>query len=724
MTTITQAEKNVETTQDRPWAYATIYVPVDNSEYSNRAIDVAVKLGAAYHSQMVGSHVYAATMHDYRFKQMEFTLPEEYLQEDEIERQRKIHDSLIKMGLELISDSYLAQMCSRCKEQSLEFLPKMMDGKHHAEIIKDIASANYDLVVLGALGIGKVKDSLIGSVCDRVTRVCAQQDIWVVKHIPEEGEVERDTILVGIDGSPQSFGGMLTAVDFAKRFGKKIELIGVYDPYLHYAVFNGIVDVLSEKAAKVFRFEEQNQLHEEVIDTGLAQIYQSHLNVAESMAREEGVEVTKTLLDGKAFQKILDHSRKLKPWLLVLGRIGVHSEKDETALGSNTENLLRLAGCDVLLSTRAAHPHLDLRAEESILWTDEAKERMKRVPEQVRGIARTGILRLAIEKGHSVITNVVIDEAMDRFMPKRAAQATMDLAETLAIEVAKRRLISMCKHCGHTAKEERPAKCPVCGSIDFEVISKEMIDRIAESEGGTEIETTYDGRKLKWSSEARQEVNGIADKYQRRRAIARIQKGARVKGYDTITLDFARNVIYDEVGVNPLTLVKKDNSPAFELKAENVSGLSTQSLDTDKKLIAVDAKGKQLLSVFDWTDEAVARILRVPAGFMRDKTQSRIEEVALDRKLVTVDLDTVEAGIELGRQMMAEMLAQAQAPRTDAIDRVSAAPDKCPVPHADLKPEGINIKKTESHVYNGTPQQPLNEEGVMSELDKLRRGSN
>ncbi len=92
--------------------YKTIYVPVDNSDYSNQAISVAVDLGKAFESKMVGCHVYAAKMHDYRFKQMEYTLPEEYLEETELERQRKIHDSLITMGLKLISDSYLAPMRS------------------------------------------------------------------------------------------------------------------------------------------------------------------------------------------------------------------------------------------------------------------------------------------------------------------------------------------------------------------------------------------------------------------------------------------------------------------------------------------------------------------------------------------------------------------------------------------------------------------------------------
>jgi len=46
---------------------------------------------------MIGCHVYAARMHDYRFKQMEYTLPRN-TRGDELSRQRKIHDSLITWG--------------------------------------------------------------------------------------------------------------------------------------------------------------------------------------------------------------------------------------------------------------------------------------------------------------------------------------------------------------------------------------------------------------------------------------------------------------------------------------------------------------------------------------------------------------------------------------------------------------------------------------------------
>ncbi len=634
--------------------YKSIYVPVDNSDHSNRAVTCAVGLGKAYEARLVGCHVYAAKLHDYRFRQMEYTLPEEYIDEVELERQRKIHDSLITMGLKLISDSYLEGMSKACVASGLAFEPRMMDGKHHTEILKDLAGSAHDLVVIGSLGIGRARDSVIGSVCERVARQ-SDRDVWVVKHVPEPDEAERDTILVGVDGSPQSFGALMTAIDLARTFGKKVEVMAVYDPYLHYSVFNGIVNVLTEQAAKVFRFEEQNQLHEEIIDTGLAQIYQSHLEVGERMANEVGVEVKKTLLDGKPFQKILDHARKTTPWLIVLGRIGVHSPKEETGLGSNAENVLRGSLCDVLLSTRLEVPRLDVRAEETVRWTPEAEARMTHVPDQVKGIARTGVLRLALEKGHSVITNAVIDEAMDRFMPKSASAATTALAEAVALERARSGPVSMCRACGVAATQSEAVRCTVCGASDFEVITQEMIERIAAVEGGLQEETTYDGRKLRWSEEARKGLWTMKNAYQRRRVKARVEKRARMMKLDAITLDFARQVIEEETGA-PLEIAGASAEAARPAATESASAGS------ESRLVARDDKKNPLISTFAWTGDATQRLFRVPAGFMRNKTQERIEELARERSTASIDLPLVEDGIEYGKRMMAEMIATYNAP--------------------------------------------------------------
>ena len=531
-----------------------IYVPVDNSEYSNQAIEMALALAKPWNATIIGSHVYAAKMHDYRFKQMEYTLPEEYQDENELARQRKIHDSLITMGLQLISDSYLDVLQRRCQEAGLAYERKTFDGKHYKVLVEDIAQSDYDLVIMGALGIGAVKDSLIGSVCERVTRR-VQRDVLVIKHLADPVACG-ETIVVGIDGSPQCFGGLKTAIELSKAFHKPIEVVSVYDPFLHYVAFNGIVDVLSEQASKVFRFKEQEQLHEEIIDTGLAKIYQSHLEVAREIARADGVDVQLTLLPGKAFEKLLQHVRKVKPWMLILGRIGIHSQPGEMDLGSNTENLLRLAPCHVLLSSGTYVPPMDLRAEESINWSREAEERMQRVPPLVKGIARTAILRFAMERGHSVVTSDVIEQAMEAFMPGYTGRMMGKVAKVLAIEKVRgdQQLTYICEVCGYTAKTENPARCPVCqaSAEQFQVIDRQVVEAIAAAEGTTLEEATFDGRKLKWSAEARRVLRDVADAYLRRRAKARIEKVARMQKLAVITRELAVPLIEETVGSDRL----------------------------------------------------------------------------------------------------------------------------------------------------------------------------
>jgi hypothetical protein len=293
-------------------------------------------------------------------------------------------------------------------------------------------------------------------------------------------------------------------------------------------------------------------------------------------------------------------------------------------------------------------PRLDVRAEETIRWTPEAEERMTHVPEQVKGIARTGVLRLALEKGHSVITSAVIDDAMDRFMPKSASAATKALAEAVALERAKSRPVSMCRACGVTATQSDPVRCTVCGATDFEVISREMIEKIAAVEGGLQEETTYDGRKLRWSEDARKGLWTMKNAYQRRRVKARVEKRARMMKLDAITLDFARQVIEEETG-SPLEIAA-----------------ATTGIASDMRLVARDDKKNPLISTFEWTDDAAQRVLRVPAGFMRNKTQERIEELARERVASTIDLALVEEGIELGKKMMAEMIATYQGPPSTA----------------------------------------------------------
>ena len=611
--------------------YEKVYVPLDNSDHSNAAIEVAVRLAGATEARLVGSHVYAARMHDVRFKQMEFTLPEEYQHEQELERQRKIHDSLITRGLQLISDSYLDVMKAACDRAGLPFEYKTFDGKNWECLVDDINDSDYDLVVMGALGMGAVKDSMVGSVTDRVVRRIRKDSLVIRDTHPFHGDAS-NRIVVAIDGSPQSFAGLRTAIELARVFGKQVEAVSVYDPYLHYAMFNGIVDVLSAEASKIFRFKEQEQLHEEIIDTGLAKIYESHLRVAQSVAKDEGVEIKTTLLDGKAFKKVLQYVRQDPPWLLIVGRIGVHSAA-EMDLGSNTDNLLRLAPVSALLSSRSYVPPVDVQAEASVAWTEEAEARMEKVPAAFRAITRTAICRYAMERGHSIISSSIIDLAVSEVMPEHAARAmgvepagakaTMDGQET--------RETWICRRCGRPARGQRPDACPVCEGTSFQPVDKAAMVAVATREGGVEEEEAFDGFKVKWTADAKEVLNRVPKGYERRRVKARIEKIARVQRLPSITRDFADTNL-DEAYAPVADIVSDAVPPAPKPPEPDAEPTVT------------------------WTDDAVERMERVPAGFMRMLARTKVEEFARKIRAEMITRDVVEGGLVDARLMMDQAL--------------------------------------------------------------------
>lgn len=390
--------------------YRSIYLPLDNSAHSLRGVDIAIEMAKQTGAQLTGSHVYAAKLHDRRFRQMEGGLPEQYKKEEKLVEQRDIHDDLITRGLSVISDSYLDVFDARCQAAGLTGQRVNLEGKNWQALVNDIGTGDYDLVVMGALGLGTVKYSQLGSVCERVARRI-DRDLLVVRETEARDAVASAPIAVALDGSPQSYGGLMTALELGKLFGRPVEAVAVFDPNFHYVAFNSIAKVLSTEAAKVFRFEEQEKLHEEIIDSGLAKIYQGHLDVAAKLAKEQGVDLKTTLLAGKSFERLLDYVGEAQPWLMVLGRIGVHSGEDMD-LGSATENLLRQAGCNLLLSARCFEPPIEHIAETTMTWTDEAEERMRRVPEFARGMARKAIVKHAAKEGHTVVTSDVIDSLM------------------------------------------------------------------------------------------------------------------------------------------------------------------------------------------------------------------------------------------------------------------------------------------------------------------------
>jgi nucleotide-binding universal stress UspA family protein len=669
--------------------YKTIYIPVDNSDHSNTAVDVGVHLAKTFGSKIVGSHVYAAKMHDKRFKQMEAGLPEEYHDEKELDRQRQIHDSLITRGLQIITDSYLDYVDKKCTEANLPIERRSLEGRNWKVLAEDINTNGYDLVVMGALGVGAVKDSVIGSNTERVVRRVRNSDMLIIKNIqPLTG----GKIVVAVDGSPYSFGGLMTGLALGKAFNMPVEAISAFDPYFHYAAFHSISGVLNEEAGKVFRFKEQEKLHEEIIDSGLAKIYQSHLDISREIAQAEQTDVKTTLLDGKAFEKIIQYVRKDIPALLIVGRIGVHSD-DDMDVGSNTENLLRSTPCNVLVSNRKYVPPIDTQAEYTIAWTEEALRRMEKIPVFARGVAKTAIHRYAIEKGHTIISNTVVDAAVGHILPKGAMDAMRALGGNLdaagidrdrmqADEGVTKDLMGptlsgimtqiveekpkeitpstqayldrmgqtyfVCDGCGYIGKGDTPVRCPVCSAdgSKFKQVDKKIFEVAATSEGELETDVAYDDVPMQWTKDAKEAIRAVPAGFQRRRAKAKIEKSARKLGMTTITLEYAGPMIKEAAS--------EDYTPIFPNKGTGTSPAA------EATVAGTNGNGPnshaEPASLYTWTSEAQARLDRAPEGFMRDCTKALILKHAEKIGATVITIEVANEGIEQAKGYMAEAM--------------------------------------------------------------------
>ncbi|WP_456404977.1 universal stress protein [Thiolapillus sp.] len=571
-----QTQSTTEARADLP-RYASILLAVDSSDHANRGTLEAIALAEHFQAQLTAAHVYAAKLHDARFRQMEGGLPEQFREEQELERQRDVHDDLITRGLSIITDSYLDQV-ETAAAGKLQVQRCSLEGKNYRELVNEANSGRYDLLVMGALGLGAVRGSRLGTVCQRVSRR-SNIDTLIIKD-PTQA-LDNGPIVVGVDGSAKSYGGLLTALSLAKIWECKVKVVSAFDPYYHYVAFNRIAGVLSEEAGKVFKFQEQEKLHEEIIDSGLAKIYQGHLSVAQSIAADFAVEVETVLLDGKPHEVINRYLNEVKPSLLILGATGIHADP-ELDIGGNAEYLLNDAPCAVLLSQREYQPQVDRLASVSTSWTREAEARMENVPSFVRSMARMAILRYAQEKGHTVITENIVEEATAQLMPGHAEQAMGEIVEAY----------------DHGELRRKPDAPEV----------------------------------MRWSDEATSLLLTIKDLSLRGNLSMRAEKKARSAGSQTV-----------EAGHLAAFLDASIATGDFRPGAEAATLPPNQTASSNQ------AAPEQALQ---WQAAALARLMRVPEGFMRDSSRKRIEDYARNHGLNEVSLETAEAGLAEARKAM------------------------------------------------------------------------
>src|ERR687896_821373 len=506
--------------------YKEVFLPVDNSQHSDWAVDRAIEICRASGGRITGNHVYAARLHDVRFRQLETGLPAQFQTPEEIKRQRKVHDKLIEKGLQLIADSFLDELGKRCEAAQVPLTRQLLEGINYEEIVNEVnrgegrlpgligfdpnraasydGGANgrgdvrvggvgrivreeghpapkmvgfparrYDLVAIGAHGLGRQPLSQLGGVVARSLREI-EKDMLIVR---DDTPLAGGRFLVCIDGSSYSYRAMRMALELAQSFGGSLYVCSAFDVEYHHVVFGNIKDVLSVQASKVFKFEEQEELHNNIIDKGLLKLCQANLKRAEVMARElPDVPIKTQILVGKPFQVVMQWAEEIKPSLLVLARHGAH-RIDGTDLGSQAENLVRMAPCNVLLAGTVGIrpediPWIEEDGAASIPWAPEAEVRILRVPPFAQGIARRAVEEFVIEQGGDIVTSPRLDEAIRKLLPTHmqlimgiGTAEEIALAEVKAQEQMKKTRVEGSDSDPDPTDSSVEVKCPVTGRI-------------------------------------------------------------------------------------------------------------------------------------------------------------------------------------------------------------------------------------------------------------------
>src|SRR5205814_469511 len=498
---------------------------------SDWAVDRAIELCGKTDGRITGNHVYAARLHDVRFRQLETGLPARFQTPDEIKKQRKIHDKLIEKGLQLIADSFLDQLAMRCERVGVPVTRQLLEGINYEEIVREVnrgegrlpgligfdpnraagydggaktrsdvrlgengrivaeeedeaaklvgsSGRKYDLVAIGAHGLGRQAYSQLGGVVARSLREI-EKDMLIVR---QEAALKGGRFMVCVDGSSYSYNAMRSALELAQEFGASLYVCSAFDVEYHHVVFGNIKDVLSVQASKVFKFEEQEELHNNIIDKGLLKLCQANLKRAAVMAQEfPGVPLKTQILVGKPFQVIMQWAEEIKPSLLVLARHGAH-RIEGTELGSQAENLVRLATCNVLLAGTGGVkpediPWIEEDGVAGLPWAPEAEVRILRVPPFAQGIARRAVEEYVLEQTPeggepATVTNKWLDEAIRKLLPTHmqlimgiGTAEEIALAEVKAHEQMKATKVQGRDADPEPASPEVEVKCPVTGQV-------------------------------------------------------------------------------------------------------------------------------------------------------------------------------------------------------------------------------------------------------------------
>jgi nucleotide-binding universal stress UspA family protein len=140
-----------------------ILVPLDGSEHSLRALEIAVQVAKKFNGKITLIHAYSVSVRP-------IVMPEPITLTPGVPIMAPIEYSRMVEATREAGAKILAEGEKRVKAEGMEVETIIREGNTVQEIIKTAVEGKFGLIVMGARGLSKIKEVLLGSVSDGVIR--------------------------------------------------------------------------------------------------------------------------------------------------------------------------------------------------------------------------------------------------------------------------------------------------------------------------------------------------------------------------------------------------------------------------------------------------------------------------------------------------------------------------------------------------------------------------
>jgi nucleotide-binding universal stress UspA family protein len=141
-----------------------ILVPVDGSDHSQRALETAIEVASKFRGNLTLIHVYQVPVRPVVIPEPTTLTPPPVTVIAPAEV-AKVAEAAREAAMKILKDGE-----ERAKAAGLDVEIMLKEGNASQEILKIVKEGDFGLIVMGARGISKLKEILVGSVSDDVIR--------------------------------------------------------------------------------------------------------------------------------------------------------------------------------------------------------------------------------------------------------------------------------------------------------------------------------------------------------------------------------------------------------------------------------------------------------------------------------------------------------------------------------------------------------------------------